>query len=53
MRAGAQLELPLTTRLAASLRAGVTRLDLDAGAGTLWMPELSLGLIGVLSPSAA
>jgi hypothetical protein len=43
-RAGAQLELPLTTRLAASLRAGVTRLDLDAGAGTLWMPELSLGL---------
>lgn len=43
-RVGAQLELPLTTRLAASLRAGVTRLDLDAGAGTRWMPELSLGL---------
>lgn len=43
-RAGLHLELPLTTRLAASLRGGVTRLDFGTTAGALVMPELSIGL---------
>ncbi|MDB4928623.1 MAG: hypothetical protein JWM10_1107 [Myxococcaceae bacterium] len=43
-RGGVQLELPITTRLAASLRAGVGRMDLGHAIGALVMPELSLGL---------
>lgn len=44
VRGGAMLELPLTTRFAASLRAGLSRLDYGSAAGVLLMPELSLGL---------
>ena len=44
VRVGAHLELPITTRFAASLRAGATRLDFGASPGVQWMPELSLGL---------
>ncbi len=43
-RGGLHLELPLTTRLAASFRAGVARLDFGTIAGALVMPELSIGL---------
>lgn len=43
-RGGALLELPITTRLAASLRAGVGRMELGSGIGVLVVPELSLGL---------
>jgi hypothetical protein len=44
VRGGAMLELPVTTRFAASLRAGLARLDQGSEAGLLLMPELSLGL---------
>lgn len=44
MRAGAQFELPFTTRLTGSLRAGVTRYAGDATFGSAWSPELTLGL---------
>lgn len=44
LRAGAHLELPITTRFAASLRAGVSRLDFGGHGGPVAMPELSLGL---------
>lgn len=44
VRGGLHLELPLTTRLAASLRGGVARLDFGASTGALVMPELSIGL---------
>lgn len=44
VRGGAQLELPVTTRFAASLRAGAAYLSLDGAQGAAWMPELSLGL---------
>jgi hypothetical protein len=44
VRAGAQLELPLSTRFAANLRAGVTRVDLGAPHGASYVPEASLGL---------
>lgn len=44
VRGGAQLELPVTTRFAASLRAGVTRMEYGGAVGVLLMPELSLGL---------
>lgn len=44
VRGGAMLELPVTTRFAASLRAGLARMDQGAEAGVLLMPELSLGL---------
>jgi hypothetical protein len=43
-RGGVQLELPITTRLAASLRAGVGRMDFGTARGALVVPELSLGL---------
>lgn len=44
VRGGALLELPVTTRFSASLRAGLSRLDYGSAAGVLLMPELSLGL---------
>jgi hypothetical protein len=44
VRGGAMFELPVTTRFAASLRAGLARLDYGSDAGLLLMPELSLGL---------
>lgn len=44
VRGGAMFELPVTTRFAASLRAGLSRLDYGSAAGVLLMPELSLGL---------
>lgn len=44
VRGGAHLELPVTTRFAASLRAGAAYLSLDGPVGAAWMPELSLGL---------
>lgn len=44
LRAGAQFELPFTTRLTGSLRAGVTRYAGDASAPDAWSPELTLGL---------
>lgn len=44
VRGGAVFELPVTTRFAASLRAGLARMDYGSEAGPLLMPELSLGL---------
>ncbi len=44
LRAGAQFELPFTTRLSGTLRAGVTRYAGDAIMSDVWSPELTLGL---------
>lgn len=44
VRAGAQFELPFTTRLSGTLRAGVTRYAGDAVMPDVWSPELTLGL---------
>ncbi len=44
VRAGAQFELPFTTRRSGTLRAGVTRYAGDAVMSDVWSPELTLGL---------
>lgn len=44
VRGGVQGELPITTRLAASLRAGVQRIDFGERVSTAYVPEVSVGL---------
>lgn len=44
VRAGAQFELPFTTRLTGNLRLGVTRYAGDNTFTSAWSPELTLGL---------
>ena len=43
-RAGVQAELPFTTRLTGSLRAGATRVEGGGALPAAWIPELALGL---------
>lgn len=44
VRAGAQGELPFTTRLTGQLRAGAGRFEYGGAYGTVWVPEVTLGL---------